>query len=236
MLRWRVPSTMSLFRRRRTRLRDFSCIMWLPPAFGRRTRPVPLTRKRLAALLLVFILGMVPVLSAPIEARDGSRLTGLSDAGRGNLVERGREVNHFVGDFAGPRRRFRSMSSTSAVSFWYSMSAILSGFLSFGMSVAFLIGAFVVRKTRPDAFGLLIASTSIHLGNLFLSNGLYIGLPAMVHSGGHAAPEDLARAMFFAHVLTTLVSLTANGLLLAGILRLAKGPQMGNPFAEGRYQ
>lgn len=104
------------------------------------------------------------------------------------------------------------------------------------MSVAFLIGAFVVRKTRPDAFGLLVTSTAIHLGNLFLSNGIYMGLPAIVHSGGHGAPEDLARAMFFAHVFTTVVALTANGLLLAGILRLAKVPETGNAFAEGRYQ
>src|SRR5438477_6165957 len=54
----RTLSTMSFVRRRRTRFRDFSCIPWLPPAFGRRTRPFPLTRNRFAAALLVFIFGM----------------------------------------------------------------------------------------------------------------------------------------------------------------------------------
>src|SRR5580692_2770911 len=55
-----VLSTMSFLRRRRRRLRDFSCIPWLPPALGRFTRPDPVTRKRLAAALFVFIFGMTP--------------------------------------------------------------------------------------------------------------------------------------------------------------------------------
>src|SRR5277367_6886335 len=49
---------MSLFRLRRRRLRDFSCIPWFPPAFERRTRPLPVTLNRLAAALFVFIFGM----------------------------------------------------------------------------------------------------------------------------------------------------------------------------------
>src|SRR5262245_50256038 len=52
-------ATMSLLRNRRRRLRDFSCIPWLPPPLERRTRPVPEIRKRLAAARLVFILGTV---------------------------------------------------------------------------------------------------------------------------------------------------------------------------------
>jgi hypothetical protein len=54
---WNDLSTMSLLRNLRRRLRDFSCIMWLPPPLPRRTRPLPVTRKRFAAARLVFILG-----------------------------------------------------------------------------------------------------------------------------------------------------------------------------------
>jgi len=56
--------TMSLLRRRRSRLRDFSCIPWLPPPFERRTRPVPEMRNRLEAARFVFILGTVGSLTA----------------------------------------------------------------------------------------------------------------------------------------------------------------------------
>jgi hypothetical protein len=31
---------------------------WLPPAFGRRTRPLPVIRKRFDAAFFVFIFGM----------------------------------------------------------------------------------------------------------------------------------------------------------------------------------
>ena len=37
--------TMSFWRSRRRRLRDFSCIPWFPPAFERRTRPETRTKK-----------------------------------------------------------------------------------------------------------------------------------------------------------------------------------------------
>src|SRR5580658_6034112 len=53
-----APCTVSFLRRRRRRLRDFSCIPWLPPCLGRRTRPVPVTLNRLAAAFFVFIFGM----------------------------------------------------------------------------------------------------------------------------------------------------------------------------------
>jgi hypothetical protein len=62
---------MSLLRARRMRLRDFSCIRWLPPAFERRTRPEPDTRKRFFTLLLVFIFGMGPgfMPGAPLKVK-----------------------------------------------------------------------------------------------------------------------------------------------------------------------
>src|ERR1700744_802810 len=50
--------TMSFLRRRRSRLRLFSCIMWLRPDLLRRTRPVPVKLNRLAAARFVFIFGM----------------------------------------------------------------------------------------------------------------------------------------------------------------------------------
>jgi len=50
--------TIELSRQRRRRLRDLPIIPCWPPPLGRRTRPEPLTLKRLDAALLVFILGM----------------------------------------------------------------------------------------------------------------------------------------------------------------------------------
>ena len=50
--------TIELSRQRRRRFRDLPIIPCWPPPLGRRTRPEPLTLKRLAAALLVFILGM----------------------------------------------------------------------------------------------------------------------------------------------------------------------------------
>ena len=131
------------------------------------------------------------------------------------------------------------MSSHSDIAIWYTLSSISSGFLGFAMCVTFFVGAFMVRRTRPDAFGLLITSSSIQLGNLFLSHGLNIAIPALVKGGGAtgaAAPEEIARALFFSHVFTSIIFVIGNLILFAAILRLAKPPVMGNAFAEGRYQ
>src|SRR5258708_18047660 len=53
-----AESTMSLSRRRRRRLRDLPIIPCCALPLGRRTRPLPVTLKRLAAARLVFIFGM----------------------------------------------------------------------------------------------------------------------------------------------------------------------------------
>src|SRR5262245_10674847 len=76
--------TMSFWRSRRRRLRDFSCIPWLPPPFERRTRPDPVTRNRLAAARLVFILGTVGSswFRALREAARRRTLMSLGEAGR----------------------------------------------------------------------------------------------------------------------------------------------------------
>src|SRR6187399_763252 len=50
--------TIALSRQRRRRLRDLPIIPCWPPPLGRRTRPEPLTLKRLDAALLLFILGI----------------------------------------------------------------------------------------------------------------------------------------------------------------------------------
>src|SRR5258708_34548139 len=100
--------TMSFFRRRRRRLRDFSCIPWLPPPLGRRTRPLPVTRNRLAAAFLVFIFGMTLPTARPEprpEAVGGARWSeraGLSSAsGQG-----GRErIGHALYPGLGPGAR-----------------------------------------------------------------------------------------------------------------------------------
>ena len=127
-------------------------------------------------------------------------------------------------------------SSHADIAIWYTLSSITSGFLGFAMCVTFFVGAFIVRRTRPDVFGLLITSSSIQLGNLFLSHGLTIAIPIMItgHSGSGGA-EEVARAMFFAHMFTSIIFVIGNVLLFAAILKLAKGPEVGNAFAEGRY-
>src|SRR5690606_11963925 len=52
-------STISLSRARRRRVRVFPIIPCWPPCLGRRTRPEPVTLKRLAAARFVFIFGIV---------------------------------------------------------------------------------------------------------------------------------------------------------------------------------
>src|ERR1700722_4630197 len=68
---------MSLWRRRRRRLRHFSSMPWFPPALGRRTRPLPVTRRRFAAAFFVFIFGMARDLSSPGRATKAPRAKGL---------------------------------------------------------------------------------------------------------------------------------------------------------------
>src|SRR5437870_3857687 len=57
----KAGETRPLSRRRRRRVRDLPIIPCWPPHFGRRTRPAPVSLKRLAAPRRVFILGMVPL-------------------------------------------------------------------------------------------------------------------------------------------------------------------------------
>jgi len=117
----------------------------------------------------------------------------------------------------------------------YGVSSAVTGLMGLAMSVAFLVGAFIVRRTRPDAFGILTMSSGIHMANLIFTWSANVALPAiMLHGGG--GMDGYAITMVLVHGMSTTVGLVANGLLLAGILRLAKGPQVGNPFAEGRYQ
>ena len=99
--------TMSLLRRRRSRLRDFSCIPWLPPALERRTRPDPDTRNRLEAARFVFILGTVGslcralggcrALPARLRTRRRMALGGLGEAGGESLKRMGLSVKRVPG-------------------------------------------------------------------------------------------------------------------------------------------
>ncbi|CAN5507002.1 hypothetical protein BH09MYX1_BH09MYX1_61750 [soil metagenome] len=130
-------------------------------------------------------------------------------------------------------------SSMAATQLWYTLSTVFGGVLGFGTAIAFLIGAFIVRGRRPDAFPLFLTACLIQLGTLVLSYGMNLAIPMLMKSsmGYGATPvmEEMARAMFLAHVLTALLYTTGNGILLAGILRLSKPPETGNAFAEGRY-
>ena len=117
----------------------------------------------------------------------------------------------------------------------YSISGAVTGLLGLAMSVAFVVGAFFVRQTRPDAFGVLVTSSGIHMANLIFSWSASMFLPAiMIHGAG--SMDSYAVTMVLVHGMNSVIGLVANALLLNGILRLAKGPPMGNPFAEGRYQ
>jgi hypothetical protein len=131
------------------------------------------------------------------------------------------------------------MSSHEDITVWYTLSSIFSGFLGFAMCVTFFVGAFIVRRTRPDAFGLLVASAAIQMGNLFLGHGLSFAVSAFAKgSSSHAGMDTvatIARLTFFSHAFTSVVFVIGNILLFAGILRLAKPPVVGNAFAEGRY-
>jgi hypothetical protein len=125
--------------------------------------------------------------------------------------------------------------SASQTGILYGISSTMTGLLSLAMSVAFLVGAFIVRRTRPDAFGILATSSGIHMANLIFAWAANMALPAiMLHGGG--SMDSYAITMVLVHGMSTAIGLVANGLLLAGILRLAKGPETGNAFAEGRYQ
>src|SRR5579883_1514019 len=93
-------------RRRRMRLRDFSCIPWLPPALGRRTRPFPLMRNRLAAAFFVFIFGMRPPLVLPEQADAGEKAPvrgACPDAGGGEHDGKGQscQAGGLVGVYRG---------------------------------------------------------------------------------------------------------------------------------------
>jgi hypothetical protein len=118
----------------------------------------------------------------------------------------------------------------------YGVSSAVTGLLGLAMSVAFMVGAFIVRRTRPDAFGPLVASSGIHMGNLIFGWTANMVLPAVMLKSGAGGMDGYAVTMVLVHGMTTTIGLVANALLLMGILRLAKGPQVGNPFAEGRYQ
>ena len=118
----------------------------------------------------------------------------------------------------------------------YGVSGTVTGLLSLAMSTAFLVGAFIVRRTRPDAFGPIASSSGIHMGNLIFTWTANMALPVILMKSSGGDMGTYAVTMVLVHGISTTISLVANGLLLAGILRLAKGPQVGNPFAEGRYQ
>src|SRR3954469_14873990 len=77
-----AASTMSLSRRRRRRLRDLPIIPCCALPLGRRTRPLPVTFKRLAAARLVFIFGM------GIRLREAKGLSSFAKPARGQTANK----------------------------------------------------------------------------------------------------------------------------------------------------
>src|SRR5688572_32334666 len=96
----------------RRRLALLPIIMWLRPAEPRRTRPLPVNRRRFLALLFVFIFGMTLVLLLPTIRGITSRLR--SDPRI--TVENGVTLG-LRGRFAGDRKSTRLNSSHSQISY-----------------------------------------------------------------------------------------------------------------------
>ncbi len=113
----------------------------------------------------------------------------------------------------------------------------LFGVISIAIAVGFLIVAFIVKSTRPDAFGLLIASSATGVFNAFFGTVWMIVMPGMARAGGHSAMEvgNMATAV---GLFRMLLSITSGVLLMIAIAKLAKPPvqEQSSPFAQGRYQ
>lgn len=104
------------------------------------------------------------------------------------------------------------------------------------IGVGFVVLAFVVKKTRPDAFVPLIAAALVRLGATFVGSVLSRAFLMMAErSGGLSGIQAVS---FATTTLDALLGLLSAGLLGLGILRLAQPREQpaASPFARGRYE
>jgi len=113
----------------------------------------------------------------------------------------------------------------------------LFGVLGIALAVGFLIVAFIVKGTRPDVFGLMIASSVTGVFNAFFGMMWMMFMPGLARSGGHSA-MDMASMAAIVGLFRTLLNVTSGVLLMIAIAKLAKPPvqEQSSAFAQGRYQ
>ncbi len=130
------------------------------------------------------------------------------------------------------------MTSTGTPLF-LTLGAAVSEGATLLIAIAFVVVAVMVRRTRPDAFGLLLSASLVFLGNRVVGFALQLLVPIFTIRSGPSSLDSYAQGMFLVSVLSSLISLVGFGLLFAGVLRLARPPgdaSSRTAFAEGRYQ
>ena len=114
----------------------------------------------------------------------------------------------------------------SSPTLWFTASSILSFCVSLGIDIGFLVVAFIVRRERPDAGGLLLASAILHLANLVVGWGLTTALPFLLDRGGAGrGMGGYAQMSFVVHLFTSGIGGVAAILMMMAIVRVAREPR-----------
>ncbi len=101
-------------------------------------------------------------------------------------------------------------------------AAAFSGMVTLLLEMVLLVAIVtVVRKHRPDAWGVLASGAALHVAGIVLG---YVGTTAagLVVSRGGGGMESYVRVMPAIQVGVTLVTGVGRALVIAGILRLAR--------------
>jgi hypothetical protein len=107
------------------------------------------------------------------------------------------------------------------------IGAGVSALLGLAMWTALLIVAVgVVRKRRPDAFGVLLAAAILGLLTTCGFPVLHSGLAAYV---GREGPVAVITANAATTVLAALLGAAESGLVLFGVVRLSRQPAASEP-------
>lgn len=112
----------------------------------------------------------------------------------------------------------------------------VNGVIALGVAIGFLIVAFIVKGTRPDAFGLSIGSSAIGIFNAFFGFVWMMMMPALIR--GSRSGQDIASLSSVIGLFRGVLMVASGVLMMMAIAKLAKPPvQEGStPFAQGRYQ
>jgi len=116
------------------------------------------------------------------------------------------------------------------------LSTTITTSLLVGIVSAIVIVAVIavgVRRQRPDAYlpllvwGICLVATDVVLG---------FGGAAYIESAGRQGVEAIIRAQIHSVVVNMIVTLVLNGLLMFGILRLARPPKPIVPQGDPPYR